>query len=165
MCPEQPGHVEQIRRCIDRAFAVAEHSDGNEADIAAELRARGELSVSLVALDGDAVVGHVAMSPVCVAGKPSDYYCLAPLSVLPELHRRGIGSQLVRAALDALPLSAAGVVVLGDPAYYSRFGFVASRDIVLPGVPPDYFQVLELGPAGQNGAKIAGEVSFSPAFG
>lgn len=161
ICPEQASYEEQIRLLISRAFAVAVHADGNEAEIVSALRDRGDLSVSLIALVNNKVVGHVAMSPVLVGGLPSELYCLAPLSVAPELQGQGIGTALVRAALDALPSDAKGVVVLGDPVYYSKFGFVTSTDITLPGVPAEYFQILKLNPVIEK----TGEVSFSPAFG
>lgn len=56
-------------------------------------------------------------------------------------------------------LRAAGCVVLGEPSYYGRFGFRVSAKLVLPGVPPEYFQALHW-----TGAMPAGEVNYHPAF-
>lgn len=106
------------------------------------------------------IVGHVALSPVVLSGGEPGWYGLGPISVVPALQGRGIGTRLMQAALDALrDRDAAGCVVLGDPAYYGRFGFVADPALVLPDVPPLYFQVLPL-----NGAMPVGIVSYHPAF-
>ncbi|MCS6474456.1 N-acetyltransferase, partial [Burkholderia thailandensis] len=68
---------------------------------------------------------------------------LAPLAVRPECRRQSVGAGLVRTGLDALRrLGARGCVVLGDPAYYARFGFVPSGDLVFMDAPPEYFLAL-----------------------
>jgi putative acetyltransferase len=99
-----------------------------EARLVEALRVNGRLSVSVVAVESEGVVGHVAFSPVTVAGLTGGAG-LAPLAVLPAFRRRGIGAALVREGL--LNAERAGfqyVVVLGEPSYYSRFGFApASR--------------------------------------
>src|SRR5690606_32276227 len=105
-------------------------------------------SVSLVAEQAGAVVGHVAVSPVSVADGSSGWYGLGPISVIPELQGQGIGSLLMNEALHRLrEKGAAGGVLVGESAYYSRFGFKATPEIVLPDVPPEYFQALAFGPS------------------
>lgn len=102
-----------ISALLSQAFAGT-----NEANLVTALRAQGDLSHSLVADAEGAIVGHVALSPI-QAARPA--FALAPVSVLPKAQGLGIGTALVRAALDRVP--DAIVVVLGEPAWYSRFGF------------------------------------------
>jgi len=146
------------------AFATAPHSSHTEQHIVRALRQAGELSVSLVASHEGEIVGHVAVSPVTVvAGQgetPAGWYGLGPISVLPVWQGQGMGAQLMLAALAELrSLGAAGCVLLGDPAYYQRFGFRAEAGLVLPGVPAEYFMVLLL-----RGDLPLGTVHYSNAF-
>jgi putative acetyltransferase len=123
---EQPGDIAAIHRVHAAAFPT----DG-EARLVDALRAAGRLTVSIVALQGDKIVGHVAFSPVEVAGKPGagTGVGLAPLAVVPEHQRKGIGSRLVREGLAACKRGGAAlVVVLGEPAFYQRFGFARASD-------------------------------------
>lgn len=149
-----------IRRITEAAFATAAHSSGTEAAIVEGLRAAGALTVSLVAEDAAGPVGHVAFSPVTVDGHAAGWFGLGPLSVLPDAQRAGVGSALVRAGLARLPaLGGRGCVVVGDPAFYRRFGFAADPGLRLEGVPAEYFQRLVLaGPAPR------GTVAYHPAF-
>ena len=128
------------------------------------LRAAGRLSVSLVADEQDQVVGHVAFSPVSLAGT-SGGLGLGPVAVLPAFRRRGIADRLIRAGLAACErLGGRFVVVLGDPSYYQRFRFLpASRRGLWYGPGgSDAFQVLEL----RSGAlpAVGGRVRYAPEF-
>ncbi|MGE9762971.1 GNAT family N-acetyltransferase [Pseudomonas sp. PDM20] len=157
---ERPEDVAVIAEVTTAAFAVAEHRSGTEGAIVDALRTAGALSVSLVAtLEGE-VVGHVAFSPVTLDGADLGWYGLGPVSVRPELHGRGIGAALIRAGLERLnALGAKGCVVLGDPAYYPRFGFRQDPAIQYAGVPPEYFMALSL-----DGSKAAGQVAYHSGF-
>ncbi len=143
---ERKSEVDTIGRVIGAAFAGEPQGGQFERRIVDALRADGLLSVSLVAERDGRVIGHVAFSPVAIGGEPADrqqWYGLAPLAVLPDCQRQSVGAGLVRAGLDALRrLGARGCVVLGDPAYYARFGFEPSGDIVFPDVPREYFLAL-----------------------
>lgn len=140
---EQPQDVDAIAQVTRDAFASAPYSSGTEDRIIAALRGAGQLTVSLVAERCGKVIGHVAISPVVISGKASRWYGLGPVSVLPAHQGAGVGAGLVRAALDRLRASGAhGCVVLGEPAYYSRFGFAAHPRLTLHGVPAQYFQSL-----------------------
>ena len=161
---EQPGDADAIRALTTEAFATAPHSSGTEAAIVDGLRAAGELTLSLVAVeDGETsgeILGHVAFSPVTIDGAEHGWFGLGPVSVRPGRQRGGIGSVLIREGLRRLRENgAAGCVLLGDPAYYGRFGFVNDPALVLEGVPPEYFMRLGFG------AELpAGTVRYHAAF-
>lgn len=178
--PETPSDVDAIRALTSAAFSGAPHSDGSEPDIVDRLRADGDLSVSLVALangvedaDDGAIVGHVALSPVRAGSAPGSWFGLGPISVAPALQGRGTGGALVEAALAQLRArGAAGCVLVGDPAYYSRFGFTSGR-FCYQGLPAEYVQHLVLdGSAGdEDGAADATstatpeQIEYARAFG
>lgn len=158
--PEQPADVAAIHALTEAAFRQAEHSSHTEQFIVDALRDRGELTVSLVAEQDGEVVGHVAVSPVAVSDGSIGWFGLGPISVLPARQEQGVGAALMQAAIDALRSQQAhGCVLLGEPAYYGRFGFRAEPGLILPGVPAEYFQALCLQPP-----MAQGEVRYSPAF-
>ncbi|HWL66774.1 MAG TPA: N-acetyltransferase [Geminicoccus sp.] len=157
---ERAGDEAAIAALITAAFATAPYRSGTEAAIVAELRRSGRLALSLVATAGAELVGHVACSPVTISDGSAGWFGLGPLAVASSWQRQGIGRALVEAGLEQLcQRKAAGCVVLGDPAYYRRFGFVADPALVLPGLPAEYFQVLRLTSDGAGGT-----VQFDPAF-
>jgi putative acetyltransferase len=123
-------------------------ADVAEARLIDELRADQDVisALSIVAvLDGD-VVGHVICSRASIADRPS--IGLGPLGVIPTYQRRGVGQALLHAVLAAADaLDEPAVALLGDPAYYSRFGFVPGATLgVFPPVPEwgRHFQVRPL---------------------
>lgn len=153
--------VAAVQAVIADAFARTPYSDGSEPRIMADLRAAGAAVVSLVAEDAGGIAGQVVFSPVTVDGRPSAWHALGPLSVRPDRQRRGIGSSLVEAGLARLRgLGSEGCVLLGNPAYYRRFGFRRDDRLDAPGLPAEYFQVLPFGDAIPVGA-----VGFHAAFG
>lgn len=121
----------------------APHTDHTDQFIVDALRKAGGLSLSLVAECGDDILGHVALSPVMISDGSTGWYGLGPVSVVPRRQRQGIGNRLIESAMNWLrEQGAAGCVVLGDPAYYARFGFKVEPAVILPGVPVEYFQAL-----------------------
>ena len=143
--PETMADHDAIRRVTEAAFAGAEHASGTEARIINELRLAGELSLSLVADIDGRIAGHVAISPVSLDNGSTGWYGLGPIAVHPAHQRHGIGGALIRAALAELPaLGAHGCVVLGDPAYYPRFGFRQYTTLHYPQAPAEYFMALAL---------------------
>ena len=137
------------------------HSDQTEADIVEALRSDGALTVSLVAIQDDEIIGHVAFSPVVIVAAAGDWYGLGPVSVRPDRQGRGVGQALVRAGLERLgSLGAAGCVVLGDPDYYRRFGFESDPALYYGEAPASYFQRLIL-----RGPAPRGEVLYHSGFG
>jgi predicted N-acetyltransferase YhbS len=152
---------EVIAAVTGAAFETAPHSGGNEAQIVSALRAAGALSLSLVAEEDGRIVGHAAFSPVRIPGAERRWFGLGPVSVLPARQRAGIGSALIREGLERLRASGAkGCVVLGEPAYYGRFGFVSDPILTYGGAPSDYFRRLVF-----DGPAPAGDVDYHPAFG
>jgi putative acetyltransferase len=159
--PEEPRDHAAIGVVTQAAFADSPHSDGSEVRIIDQLRSDGDLTLSLVAEDGERIVGHVAVSPVQITDGSPDWYGLGPIAVLPSLQRQGVGLQLMqRAIADMRMRGARGIVLLGDPAYYQRFGFEHDPQLVFPGPPAEYFQRLVI-----DGDAPSGTVSYAPAFG
>ena len=159
---ESPADIASIHALTRAAFLDAPHAAHTEHFIVDGLREAGALTLSLVAVEDDLVIGHVAVSPITVSGSLPDgdtdgapggtsggapgsvpgWYGLGPLSVSPQRQRQGIGSKLVQAALRQLQdQGAAGCVLAGNPAYYSRFGFVHQSRLVFPALPAEFFLV------------------------
>lgn len=157
---ETPADLDAIAAVTEAAFRQAEHSSHTEHFIVNALRRAGQLSVSLLAEADGRVLGHVAVSPVQVSDGSAGWFGLGPISVLPACQGRGVGSDLMRAALAELQArGAAGCVLLGDPRFYARFGFRARSQLRLADVPPEYFQALHW-----RGALPVGEVRYHAAF-
>jgi putative acetyltransferase len=158
--PEIPTDADAIERVVVDAFASGPVSSGTEQFIVRALRRGERLTLSLVAENDGDVVGHIAASPVTVTPAVEGWYGLGPLAVTPGMQRQGTGSQLVQRCLAELRAKGArGCVLVGDPAYYARFGFRAEPSLVLPGVPAQYFQALSF-----DGELPQGVVQFDPAF-
>lgn len=157
---ERSSDEQSIATITERAFRDVPYSQQTEPYIIRELRQAGALSVSLVAeRDGD-IIGHVAASPVTIEGAEGDWFGIGPISVDPDHQRQGIGSQLMRRALQVLAeRGAAGCVLVGNPDFYQRFGFRAGSTLLLPDVPPQYFLVLAF-----SGPEPVGEAVFHAAF-
>lgn len=140
---ERPGDASPIAHLHRAAFHNhPQHPPGTkpvEDRIVARLRADSALTLSLVAVEGDAVIGHLALSPVRVGRDGAGWFLLGPLGVLPSRQGQGVGSALVRECLARMAAAgASGVVLVGDPGYYGRFGFAAVPGLCWPGVPPRF---------------------------
>jgi putative acetyltransferase len=161
--PEQPADIPAIRAVNERAFGQPD-----EAALVDAIRARGERRISLVAVDGGRVAGHILFTPVTIQGphRECEAVGLAPLAVDPDHQRRGIGSRLVAHGLDRCRERGYRIaVVLGHPAYYYRFGFVPARLYGIRfalDVPRDAFMVIELTPGSLDGC--TGMASYAKEF-
>ncbi|MGB6229178.1 MAG: N-acetyltransferase [Litorimonas sp.] len=155
---ERPGDEAAIFDLTQAAFAPMPFSGGTEGPIIDALRRDGDLVLSLVAEADAAIVGHIAFSPVTVSGESRGLYGLGPVSAHPERQRQGIGSALIREGLSRLP-DARAVFLVGDPAYYSRFGFVGDCGLTHGSVPPHAVQGLFL-----DGRARSGEIRYAPGF-
>ena len=135
-----------ISEVVRTAFENEPHSDQREHLLVDALRDDGALTVSLVAEMAGKIIGYIAFSAVQI-GSRDEGRCvgLAPVAVCPECQGQGIGSALIQAGLEAArEQGARSCVVLGDPVYYTRFGFRHEPGIVFPGVPPQYFMAMSL---------------------
>lgn len=153
---ERPTDIAAIRAVEAAAFPTL-----GEADLVDRLRADGDMVYSLVACDRDTLVGHVLFSKM---DAPFRALGLGPVAVLPHLQRRGIGGRLIadglaRATTDGWD----GVFVLGDPAYYRRFGFdVAKAARFQSRYAGPHFMALSL-----QGAELpaqSGTIAYASAF-
>ena len=163
--PERPEDIGAIHAVNEAAFGRPD-----EADIADALRANGKAFLSLVAVAGGRVVGHAMFSPATIesGGKTIKEAALGPIAVAPELQRTGIGSALVGAGLEACrALGYGSMFLLGDPAYYGRFGFVPATRFGIRYATelthPDAFQAIELRPGALAG--ISGVAHEEPELG
>jgi putative acetyltransferase len=161
--PEQPKDYTAIRQVHSLAFGRPQ-----EADLVEALRRAEALTISLVAVQGDRLVGHIAFSPVTITSDTTTINALGlgPLGVVPEHQNAGIGSKLVEAGLQACSAMQVGiVVVLGHPHYYPRFGFAPAKPYGISwehDAPEAAFMVKEL----QEGAltQTRGVVKYHPEF-
>ena len=157
---ERPDDIDAIRTITTAAFANTEHSSGTEAKIIDALRSAGALTISLVAVQGGKIIGHVAFSPVKIDSGPEDWFGLGPVSVHPDRQGAGVGKALIDHGLARLrERNAQGCVVLGDPSYYARFGFVSDPRLSYADVPAGYFQRIVF-----EGPQPTGSVAYHSGF-
>ena len=158
---EEPADIAAIHRVNELAFGGT--AEANATDL---VRERGAATLSLVAVIDDRVVGHLFISPVTIESGDRMWpgLGLAPLAVLPEYQRQGIGTALMLAGLEECRrLGHERVVVLGHPAYYPRFGFERASRYGLRfefEAPDEACMILALGPGALDG--VAGVVKYQP---
>lgn len=157
---ERPGDEPAIHRVTERAFANHPHSEGTEPAIVDALRAAGDLTLSLVAEIDGAIVGHVAFSLAILSNGAPDWQTLGPISVDPDWQHQGIGRALIEAGEAHFRAGGTqGIVLLGSPDLYTRFGFVRDTSLHIEGPLAPYFQVLAF-----TDEIPAASVKFAPAF-
>jgi len=118
--PERDEDAAAVRRVHETAFPTAA-----EANLVDRLRANGKAVIALVAEDGASIVGHILFSPVALEPLAGTVGLgLAPVAVMPDHEKHGLGRRLIQNGLAECHKWGAGfVVVIGDPPYYGRFGF------------------------------------------
>ena len=144
-----------------RAVLVAAFPTPAEADLVEALRRDGDTVSSLVAEAGGTIVGHALFSRMAA---PFRALGLGPVAVSPARQRTGVGSRLIEAGLTRAAADGYDAVfVLGDPAYYRRFGFdpALAEGFSSPYAGP-HFMVTSLGDAPLPA--IRGTVAYAPAF-
>jgi putative acetyltransferase len=158
---------EKKDRVAVHALNASAFDTSAEADLVDALREQAQPVVSLVAVDGDTIVGHIMFSPVSLPGHSGlKIMGLAPMAVATEHRRKGIGAALVRVGLEQCrQLSFGAVVVLGHPGYYPCFGFSPSVRFGIGceyEVPEEVFMIMELQPGYLLG--VSGTVRYHAAF-
>ena len=157
---ELPDDRDEIRNVHLHAFDT-----DAEARLVDQLRDTGIDLISLVAEEQGLIIGHILFSPVTLDGSVR-IAGLAPMAVLPDWQRKGVGTRLVNEGLQACGEAGyEAVVVLGHPDYYPRFGFVPSAAFGIDSeydVPPEVFMVKELREGILNGNP--GTARYHPVF-
>lgn len=159
--PETAHDFKAIRRVNAEAFKDHPYSNQTEHLIVEALRIAGALEISLVAEADDEVRGHIAFSRATIGNDSRDWFILGPIAVLPGHQGEGIGRALVEAGLAAIRAhGAAGCVLVGDPAFYNRFGFRQYPGVTCAGVPDENVLCIVL----TDGAVPTGALAYHDAF-
>ena len=161
--PERSGDFDPVQALLLAAF-------GREAEarLVDRLRASGKIASALVAEEKERILGHIVLSKIVVnaEGGEMSALALAPLAVVPAFQRLGIGSALVSAGLERCRSERhSRVLVLGDPVYYARFGFVPAARFGLKSPFPaadNAFMAIELEPGAFAG--VSGTVRYGHEF-
>lgn len=157
---EQPDDIDDIFNVTRHAFAGKTYSSGTEQLIVTQLREDGDLTLSLVAVKDKKIVGHIAFSPVTIQGEHFNWFGLGPVSVFPPMQRKGIGTTLINAGLRKMQaIGACGIALIGNPDYYSRFGFTSNNQLSYGETPLAFVQYLTW-----KDTAPAGELVFCQAF-
>ncbi|MEP1535866.1 MAG: N-acetyltransferase [Paracoccaceae bacterium] len=140
------------------AFKPMTFSNDSEADCLRQLRADGDLFVSLVAELNDEIIGHAAFSPAHIGAEAGRWFGLGPISVRIDHQRQGVGRALIAKGLERLRASgAAGCVLLGNPDVYRSSGFRSDGQLTYGDLPTKLVQHVCF-----SGASPVGEVTFAP---
>lgn len=162
---ENKNDYEEVYNVIKTAFETAEHSDGNEQDLVVALRKSDNFipELSLVAVIDNKIVGYILFTKIKI-GKQEEL-ALAPLGVLPEYQKQGIGRTLIQEGnKKAKELGYHYSVVLGSDKYYPKFGYVFAKEygIVAPfDVPDENFMAIKLN---DTDIEIKGIVQYAKEF-
>jgi putative acetyltransferase len=153
---ETPGDIVAIRVVEEAAFLQSA-----EADLVDDLRAAGDSVFSLIAVEGETVTGHAMFSRLQA---PFPALALGPVAVLPDRQRMGVGSRLIREGIARSEAAGwTGIFVLGDPAFYRRFGFDVGKasGFISPYAGPHLMAL----PLGRNELPTStGSIQHAPAF-
>lgn len=152
------GDYSEVANLVERAFG-----NTGEAELIASLRENKDVVLELVASKDGILTGHILFSRVTIVGnKNHDAVALAPLAVLPEFQKQGVGSILIHAAHEKLIAAAETLsLVLGDPAYYGRFGYEHCRAAGFESpYQGEYLQAVAF-----SDAPSTGVLHYAPAFG
>jgi putative acetyltransferase len=157
---ELSSDYDAIHDLTRRAFAPMPFSDGTEHELVTKLREARALVLSLVALQEDRLVGHVAFTPALPSDDAAGWYGLGPISVEPELQRKGIGRRLIIEGFAALQeIGAKGCILVGDPAYYQKSGFKLAPELAPARQPKEYFMI-----ASFDHSLPSAPIDFHPVF-
>lgn len=162
---EQNNDQKNIEDLIYLAFTDHPHHEKgakpNEHLIYRYLKEQNQLIISLVAVKEERISGYLAASNILINEQDKKWLGLGPIAVHPNEQHKKIGSQLIKECIEtAKALKFEGIVVLGEPEYYARFGFKPHPNLILADVPAEYFMILPL----SEHTIPAGTVTYSDAF-
>ena len=163
---EKPKDYEEVYNVVKTAFTSAEHSDGNEQDLVANLRKSNNFvqELSLVAIQDNKIVGYIMFTKIKI-GKYEEL-ALAPLGILPEYQKQGIGKKLIeKGHRIAKELGYHYSIVLGSEKYYPKLGYVPASQYGIKApfeVPNENFMAIKLN---DTSLKITGIVEYAKEFG
>ena len=163
---ETSNDYEKVYYVVKQAFASAEHSDGNEQDLVVALRNSDSFipELSLVAVKEDKIVGYILFTKIKIENH--EEIALAPLAVLPEYQKQGIGSMLIEQGHKiAKKLGYHYSIVLGSENYYPKFGYIPATQYGIQApfdVANENFMAIELN---DTDIKITGVVQYAKEFG
>ena len=164
--PERPDEFPQIYDLVKVAFQTARVSNGKEQDFVNQLRTSGNYipELALVAEEDGKLIGHIMLTKFYIVNSSNRFeiLLLAPLSVVLEYRDQGVRSALVKESFKrARKTGYTSVILVGDPAYYRRFGFKTAADFGIKNkqhIPDENVMVCELVPDGLRG--IHGTLDF-----
>lgn len=156
---ETPEEFAEIYDLVKVAFQTAKVSNGKEQDFVDELRSSGNYipELALVAEDNGKLIGHIMLTRTYIINGEDKFetLLLAPLSVALEYRNRGVGSDMVKESFKlAKETGYRSVLVVGDPAYYHRFGFKTAVNFGIKhqhDIPDQYVMACELVPGALGG--------------
>ncbi len=163
---ESQKDYEEVYRVVKTAFETAEHSDGNEHDLVVALRNSDSFipELSLVAVKEDKIVGYILFTKIKIGNH--EEIALAPLAVLPEYQKQGIGSMLIEQGHKiAKQLGYHYSIVLGSENYYPKFGYIPAIQYGIQApfdVADENFMAIKLN---ATDTEIEGVVQYAKEFG
>lgn len=163
---ENKNDYKEVYNVIKTAFKTAKESDGNEQDLVVDLRKSESFipELSLVAVKDEKIVGYILFTKIKIG--ENEELALAPLGILPEYQRQGIGSKLVEHGHEiAKKLGYHYSIVLGSEKYYPRFGYIPAIQYEIKApfeVPSENFMAIKLNDANKE---IKGTVKYAKEFG
>ena len=162
---ENKNDYNEVYNVIKKAFETAEHSDGNEQDLVVRLRKSEAFipELSLVAVKENKIVGYILFTKIKI--KDNIELALAPLAVLPEYQRKGIGKKLIETGHNiAKNLWYHYSIVLGSENYYSKMGYIPAIQYGIKApfqVPDENFMAIKLN---DTNIEIKGTVEYAKEF-
>ena len=162
---ENKNDYNEVYNVIKKAFETAEHSDGNEQDLVVILRKSEAFipELSLVAVEENKIVGYILFTKIKI--KDNIELALAPLAVLPEYQRKGIGKKLIETGHNiAKNLGYQYSIVLGSENYYSKMGYIPAIQYGIKApfqVPDENFMAIKLN---DTNIEIKGTVEYAKEF-
>lgn len=158
--PEVATDAADIEAITKAAFSGKPYAAGDEHELIGALRSAGALTLSLVAVSAEQLLGQVTFSPATCNDPTADWFTLGPVAVAPAHQTQGIGAQLITTGLGVLSeRGAAGCILTGNPDYYRRFGFQLAPQQAPDAATRPHFMIKSLG-----GKVPEGTLGFHPLF-